>query len=58
MEYRFTIAESFTPQTLPMERLAEYIAGLAKLLGEQPNVHFRSIEAGSTVLVATMRRVS
>lgn len=54
MEYRFTIADSFTPETLPMERLAEYAAALAKLLGEQQNVHFRSIEAGSAVLVATV----
>lgn len=54
MEYRFTIADSFTPETLPMERLAEYITALAKLLGEQENVHFRSIEAGSAVLVATV----
>ncbi|HET9904657.1 MAG TPA: hypothetical protein VFQ27_13260 [Xanthobacteraceae bacterium] len=54
MEYRFTIANSFTPETLPMERLAEYVAALAKLLGEQDNVHFRGIEAGSAVLVATI----
>jgi hypothetical protein len=51
-EYRFRIVDSFTPQTLPMERLAEYIAALAKLLGEKENVHFRSVEAGSAVLVA------
>ncbi len=54
MEYRFTIADSFTPETLPMERLAEYVAALAKLLGEQANVHFRSVEAGSAVLVAAI----
>lgn len=54
MEYRFTIADSFTPETLPMERLGEYIAALAKLLGEQGNVHFRGIEAGSAVIVATI----
>ena len=54
MEYRFTIADSFTPETLPMERLGEYVAALAKLLGEQANVHFRGIEAGSAVLVASI----
>jgi hypothetical protein len=54
MEYRFTIANSFTPETLPMERLAQYVAAFAKLLGEQENVHFRGIEAGSAVLVATI----
>jgi hypothetical protein len=52
MEYRFTIADGFTPETFPMERLGEYIAVLAKLLGEQENVHFRGVEAGSAVLVA------
>jgi hypothetical protein len=54
MEYRFTIADSFTPASLPMARLAEYVAALASLLGEQANVHFRSIEPGSAVLVATI----
>jgi hypothetical protein len=54
MEYRFTIADSFTPETLPMERLAEYVAAFAKLLGEGANVHFRSIEPGSAVLVAAI----
>jgi hypothetical protein len=51
-EYRFRIADSFTPETLPMERLAEYVAAFAKLLGEKENVHFRSIERGSAVLLA------
>ena len=54
MEYRFTIADGYTPDTLPMERLGEYVAVLARLLGELPNVHFRGIEAGSAVLVATI----
>jgi hypothetical protein len=54
MEYRFTIADSFTPETLPMGRLAEYVAALANLLGEQASVHFRSIEPGSAVLVAAI----
>ena len=53
-QYRFRIADSFTPQTLPMERLAEYVAAFAKLLGEKENVHFESIEPGSAVLVATI----
>jgi hypothetical protein len=51
-EYRFKIANSFTPETLPMDRLAEYISAYANLLGELPNVHFQNIEAGSSVLVA------
>ena len=51
-EYRFHIADSFTPETLPMLRLAEYVAPLARLLGEPNDVHFQGIEPGSAVLVA------
>jgi hypothetical protein len=51
-EYRFRIEDSYTPATLPMERLADYIAVLARLLGDQANVHFRGVEHGSAVLVA------
>ena len=50
--YRFRIADSFTPETLPMERLAEYMAALAKLLGEPHGVHFDDVREGSAVLVA------
>jgi len=38
-EYRFRIADSFTPQTLPMERLAEYVAAFAKSLTQKLVVH-------------------
>lgn len=50
--YRFRIADSYTPETLPMERLAEYMAALAKLLGEPTGVHFDDVRSGSAVLVA------
>lgn len=49
-EYRFCI-DAFTPATLPMARLAEYMAALAVLLGETERVHFARLEEGSTVLV-------
>ena len=42
--YSFTISESYTPQTIPLERLAAYIAGVARLLGESTNVHLDMIE--------------
>lgn len=42
----------FTPDTLPMARLAEYLADYALLLGNDPAVHFRSIEDGSAELVS------
>ncbi|MCH8951114.1 MAG: hypothetical protein IID49_03165 [Proteobacteria bacterium] len=51
-EYRLRIAESFSPGTLPMERLAKYVMAFAKLLGERDNVHFHGVEPGSAVLVA------
>lgn len=51
-EYRFIIDGAYTPATLPMERLAEYMRALADLLGESTQVHFRSVENGSAVLRA------
>ena len=49
-EYRFVI-EAYSPDTLPMSRLAEYMAALAQLLGRTDRVHFVALERGSTVLV-------
>ena len=49
-EYRFVI-DSFTPDTLPMLRLAEYMAELVRLLGTAERVHFVRLESGSTALV-------
>lgn len=50
LEYRFKI-DAFTPDTIPMDRLAKYMADLATLLGSQEKVHFVRVEGGSTVLV-------
>jgi hypothetical protein len=50
--YRFKIADSYNPATLPMQRLAEYMAEFAKLLGESGGVHFEAIEPGSAILAA------
>ena len=49
-EYKFTI-EAYTPDTIPMERLAKYMLDLATLLGEKEHVHFMRLEASSTTLV-------
>ncbi|MYE01975.1 MAG: hypothetical protein F4Y03_12000 [Alphaproteobacteria bacterium] len=49
-EYRFVI-DAYSPETLPMARLAEYKANLARLLGRAEQVHFLRIEGGSTALV-------
>ncbi len=52
-EYRFVI-DAYSPETLPMSRLAEYMADLARLFGTAERVHFVRLEAGSTVLVQTV----
>ncbi len=49
-EYRFQI-DAFTPETIPMSRLAEYLKDLACVLGQEKNVHLKKIEGGSTVPV-------
>ena len=50
INYEFKI-DAFTPQTLPMARLAEYMSDLALLLGNPEKVHFVRLKKGSTVLV-------
>jgi hypothetical protein len=52
VEYRFHIDDSFTPASIPMERLAEYIKALAQLMGETASVHFGGVTEGSVVLHA------
>lgn len=49
-EYVFRI-DAFTPETLPMARLAEYLAQLAKLLGHAEHTHFVRVDPGSAQLV-------
>jgi len=49
-EYRFKI-DAYTPDTMPMARLAEYMTELSALLGEEASVHFVRLAKGSTVLV-------
>jgi hypothetical protein len=50
LELRFKI-DVYRPETIPMERLGEYLVALAKLLGEKSEVHFKHLETGSTVVV-------
>ncbi len=47
-EYRFKI-DAFSPTTIPMSRLAEYVSDLAKMFGNNNSVHLLKIEEGSTV---------
>lgn len=41
------ISDSFSPETIPMSRAAEYLGEYARLLGENENVHFERISEGS-----------
>jgi hypothetical protein len=50
VEYVFRI-DAFTPDTLPMSRLAEYLAALAKMMGHAQHTHFVRVEEGSARLV-------
>jgi hypothetical protein len=50
--YRLRISESYTPGTIPMARLADYMRVFAKLLGESHAVHFERIVDASVGLVA------
>ena len=45
--FRFQI-KAFSPESMPMYHLAEYLVDLAKLLGSQERVHFVALEGGST----------
>jgi hypothetical protein len=48
--------DAYTPETIPMERLAEYLGNLAKLLGEEPSVHFARLAKGSTKVICRVQR--
>lgn len=54
-EFRLKIA-AYTPDTMPMERLAKYLAELALMLGESASVQFVRLEGGSTSVVHRIAR--
>ena len=43
--------KAYTPETIPMARLAQYMQNLAALLGHETAVHFQTLKPGSTQLV-------
>jgi hypothetical protein len=53
-ELRFWI-DAYSPSTIPMARLAEYMAQLAVMLGETTAVHFVKLERGSTSILAKVQ---
>lgn len=46
------VIDRFTPRTIPMFRLAEYMRSFAELLGNDEHVHFDGVRKGSTRLAA------
>src|SRR4051812_26906033 len=42
----------YSPDTIPMAKLAEYMADFAALLGKEHGVHFDYLEEGSTKIVS------
>jgi hypothetical protein len=54
-EFRLKI-EAYTPETMPMERLAAYLSELAEMLGEGKSVHFVRLEPGSTSIIHKIER--
>jgi hypothetical protein len=45
------VIDAFTPDTLPMSRLGEYLVQLSTLLGHKERVHFIEVGEGSATLV-------
>lgn len=41
---------AYSPDTIPMNRLAEYMLQVAALMGSEAHVHFKGLKKGSTVL--------
>ena len=54
-EYSFSV-DAFTPSTIPMARLAEYMSLIAALLANPEYVHFAKLKAGSTQVITRVRR--
>jgi hypothetical protein len=50
-EYTLRI-DAFTPESIPMARLAQYMAALADLVGFKDSTHFVRLEPGSACLVS------
>lgn len=51
MEELLLHIDAYTPETIPMARLAEYLRDLAILLGEEKSVHLLGVDKGSLNIV-------
>lgn len=55
MENQFIFdIDAFTPDTIPMQRLAEYMLALSALIGQRESTHFVGVVAGSARLVSRL----
>ena len=50
--------DSFTPETIPMARLADYMANFAELLGHREHVHFGRLKPGSLSVAARVDEIA
>lgn len=57
-ELIFKIDGQYRPDTIPLERLGDYLSELGKMLGEKANVHFEAVAAGSTIVHAFVDEVA
>ena len=48
--------DAYSPETIPMARLAQYMQGFAALLAQEGGVHFQELKPGSTRLVSRVDR--
>src|ERR1039458_6515123 len=55
--YEFYI-DSFTRETIPMARLADYMASFAELLGHREHVHFGELKPGSLSVAARVDEIA
>lgn len=53
--YSFRIS-AFTPRTMPLARLAEYLGHIARVLGEPKSVHLSEVASGSTMPLVWVER--
>lgn len=52
--YTFHI-DAYSPETIPMSRLAEYMLALAEMYGEKGSVHFQGLRSGSTQILSRVQ---
>ncbi len=50
--------DAFTPETIPMARLAAYLASFAELLGHPEHVHFGRLKSGSVGVAAIVDEIA